>query len=81
MTRIEYLNAVREATARWNAANADRIPNRFPEGYQPHDGQETDIAEHHALISATPDEIGSLEDELDQITAAYQSDDNPDRGR
>lgn len=81
MTRLQMLAKVNEATTRWNIENADQIPNRYPDGFEPHDGQETDIAEHHAIMSATPDEIGSLEDEIDAIMAEYQSDSNPDRGR
>lgn len=80
MTRLQMLEKIADATARWNEANADHIPNRYPDGLHPHDG-ETDIAEHHALISATPGEIGSLEREHMRILRAYQSDANPDRGR
>lgn len=81
MTRAEMQRRVFEASARWNEQNADNIPNRYPDGYSPHNGIDTDIAEHHAIMSATPAESASLDDEIEAIMAEYQSDDNPDRGR
>lgn len=80
MTRAQMLEQIRRINAQWHEKYADAIPNRFPGGYRPHDGQ-TDAAEHHALISAPPRLEEELQRQIDAVIAQYQSDSNPDRGK
>lgn len=71
MTPSEYRQRVREATAKWNKRYAGRVPNEYPAGSAPHDGHETDYAEHHALVSYPEQYAYLLDEELEAITTEY----------
>lgn len=76
MDRWEMQRRLREATIAWNKRYADQIPTAYPAGSQPHDGQESDYAEHHALMSAEDHYLGILEDKHAAILAEYNAPSN-----
>lgn len=67
LTHREYMRRMREITMRWSKRYADAIPNEYPAGSEPHDGQTSDYAEHHATFGAPPHYLDLLEERLAEL--------------
>jgi len=76
MTYNEYMKAIRDATAAWSDRYAERIPNSYPAGSNPHDGQTTDYAVHHAQFGAPQTYEDLLEERLAEIDARWLAPEN-----
>lgn len=81
MDRWELNRRLREATIAWNKRYASQIPTAYPAGSQPHDGQGTDYAEHHAIVSAGDEHLSLLEEKHDAILAEYNAPGNAEQRR
>lgn len=76
MDHKELNRRLRAATIEWNKRYADRIPTAYPAGSQPHNGVDTDYAEHHAVMSAPDYFLSLLEEEHARILAEYNAPEN-----
>ena len=72
MNRQQMLKEAARLHAEWSDRHADDVPAR-PSDSQPHDGENSDYAEHHADRSAPP----QVDDELNRRLAALIESCNP----
>ena len=71
MDHKTYMKRMREITAAWSKRYAERIPNEYPAGSQPHDGEESDYGQFHAQYGAPPEYLDILEDKLAALDAEW----------
>jgi hypothetical protein len=73
VSRDEYLRRAAAITQAWNLRYADRIETAYPAGSHPHDGVNSDYAQHHAIMSAPPEYDDILNEKLLALTLEYQA--------